>query len=257
MTKTINHIEAEDGLKTYVTKNYGMFTMLEDNRMINMPHVNRLMEAIKAKPEGLRLEPIIVNEKLEIIDGQHRLRACEALDYPIYYQIGKGLTVDDAVRMNAHRRNWTPLDYAYSYAGRGNAHYQIYVDFHHKHEELQHETLMGYLRNGDTQRAYLDFREGKFLVYDDTAEIEKRLVQYFDIIELLPNRHHGQSGTFARAVLSVIKHQAYDHDRMKAKMEFAASKYLTTPFIIVEDAQRALESVYNESARAHDRVRLF
>jgi hypothetical protein len=257
MIKQIKHIEAEDGLKTYVTKDYDQFVMMEDNRSIHQQHVRDLIETIEAHPDGLRREPILVNEKMEIIDGQHRLKAVEALGYPAYYQIERGLSVDDAVRMNVYRRNWTPLDFAYSYAGRGNENYQRYLSVHHQHEDLQHETLVNYLRNGDTKRSYVEFRNGQFIVLDDDDRVNERIDRYLQIVALLPNPRHGKTSTFARAYLSVMKHKTYDHERMVSKMEYAASKYLNTPFLVVEDASRALESVYNENARANDRVRLF
>jgi hypothetical protein len=251
------HTVAEDGLKTYITKDYDQFIMLEDNRMINQNHVLELMEAIKQKPEGLRFEPIMVNEKWEIIDGQHRLKACQKLGYPVYYQIGKGLNVDDAIRMNVYRRNWTPLDFAYSYAGRGNDNYQRYLNVHHQYGNLPHETLITYLRNGDTKRSYAEFRKGEFVVPDDQAAVLDRITRYLQIVDMLPNPKVGLMAAFGRAVLSMFRNKGYDHERMIGKMGFAVNKYLTAPFLTVEDAVRALEAVYNESARTGDRVRFF
>ena len=53
------------------TKNYSMFTTIGGNRPLNELHLNRLKKSME---EELLISPIIVNEKHEVIDGQHRLR---------------------------------------------------------------------------------------------------------------------------------------------------------------------------------------
>lgn len=250
------HTFAEDGLKTYVTKDYDQFIMLEDNRMINWNHVLRLSEAIKAYPEGMKFEPILINDHWEIIDGQHRLKALKELGYPVYYQIGHGLDINDTIRMNVYRRNWTPLDYAYTYAARGKKDYQRYLNLHDKHLDLQHRTLMAYMQGGEGNRAGHLFNEGNFLAPDTDPEIARRLQMYYEIKDFAPQKSGFSSNrAFQRAVLTIIQHKSYDHERMVGKLEYAATKYLNAPFATLEDAARALEALYNENAR--DRVRFF
>lgn len=245
MTNQIKHVEAEDGLKTYVTKNYGQFTILEDNRMINQNHVIRLIDATQEYPEGLKFEPIMINERGEVIDGQHRLEAVKRLGFWVYYQIGKGLDINDTIRMNVYRRNWTPLDYAYTYSARGKQDYSRYIEFHERYPDLQHRALMAYMQSGETNRAGILFNEGKFVAPDEDGSIANRINQYEDMVKHLPRRDFATSRAFQRAVLTIITHKSYDHERMMAKMDYAATKYLMHPF----------EGLYNENARVNDRVR--
>ncbi len=82
------------------TKNYEMFTFREDNReKIDQSHVQRLVFSIE-KRNLLELRPIIVNEKFEVIDGQHRLMAAKFLDVEIFYQQEKKLDAKDIITMN-------------------------------------------------------------------------------------------------------------------------------------------------------------
>jgi len=82
------------------TTNYEIFTFREDNReKIDKKHLARLVESIKSR-NLLELRPIMVNEKLEIVDGQHRLLAAKQLGYEIYYQKEENLDCADIVRMN-------------------------------------------------------------------------------------------------------------------------------------------------------------
>ena len=63
--------------KILVTKDYHKFSFLKGNRAINIRHLNNLITSIKEK--DLKM-PIIVNEELGVLDGQHRLKAYQTLN---------------------------------------------------------------------------------------------------------------------------------------------------------------------------------
>ena len=67
------------------TTDYSIFKKINGNRGISHSHVTKLTAAI-ARRNLLQLFPIIVNEKMEIVDGQHRLWAAKRLKLPIYYE---------------------------------------------------------------------------------------------------------------------------------------------------------------------------
>ena len=60
----------------HITKNYNDFKFVKGNRAINYTHVNNLVDSIKEKDLQM---PIIVDEKMNIIDGQHRFEAYRLL----------------------------------------------------------------------------------------------------------------------------------------------------------------------------------
>ena len=66
------------------TTDYSMFQTLEGNRNLNKLHLKRLKNSFQKK---YLLSPIIVNEKFEIIDGQHRFEAGKQLGLPINFLI--------------------------------------------------------------------------------------------------------------------------------------------------------------------------
>ena len=68
----------EADTRILTTTNYDQFTFLKSNREIDQNHVYRLVKLIK-DAEGHQKEPVIVNEKLEVISGQHRIKADEKL----------------------------------------------------------------------------------------------------------------------------------------------------------------------------------
>ena len=91
-----------------LTKNWSKMTFLADNRDIDDGDVKRLAESIKN--EG-QLQPIVLNEKWEIIEGQHRVHACQLLDIPILYVISAGATIKHVIIMNNNQKSWRNKDY--------------------------------------------------------------------------------------------------------------------------------------------------
>ena len=55
---------------------------MEQDATLDRKTVDKLKKSIKN--QGL-MNPIMVNQKLEIIDGRHRLKACEELGVAVKY----------------------------------------------------------------------------------------------------------------------------------------------------------------------------
>lgn len=106
-----------------ITTDYSMFKIIDENREIVRRHLLQLQQTIKSR-NFLRLFPIIVNSKKQVIEGQHRLRAAEALGFPIYYIIDDEITVMDIAIVNNNRKSWSAKDYIHFYAKSGNIHYK-------------------------------------------------------------------------------------------------------------------------------------
>lgn len=107
-------------MKIQTTTNYGQFNFLLANRSINESKVNNLAHEIALN--GLKV-PIIVNEHLEVIDGQHRLQACKQVQEPLKYFVSRGATVEDAAAANQAGSNWNKQDWIDYHASRGNQEY--------------------------------------------------------------------------------------------------------------------------------------
>ena len=87
--------------KILKTLNYSQFKFIKGNRAINDRHVNGLVKSMEKN--GLIMNPSCVNEKSEIIEGQHRLMACEILNLPYYYYVVPGATINDVTILNQNR----------------------------------------------------------------------------------------------------------------------------------------------------------
>lgn len=99
--------------EVYKTNDLEMFKFTKFNRNILFTN-----EMLKQAKEGF-ISPIIVNEFMVVIDGQHRLEHAKKAGVPIEYIIKPGLTEHDIVRMNTTQRPWSLLNYIESYANQG------------------------------------------------------------------------------------------------------------------------------------------
>jgi hypothetical protein len=110
------------------TNDYDIFKFREDNReKISQPHVEKLVRSISSK-NLLDLKPILVNEKMEILDGQHRVLAAKKLGVDVYYDIKKEIDSYDIILLNTSKE-WRLEDYLNYYCKNGYKEYQIFNEF--------------------------------------------------------------------------------------------------------------------------------
>lgn len=110
-----------------MTNNYELFTYQPHNRDISQPHVGRIIKSI----EEINLSaefPIKVNDKYEIIDGQHRFEAWKRLGLPIYYlksNIKPADTDKAIIAVNANQKQWSAFEFITYWSKKGNT---VYTD---------------------------------------------------------------------------------------------------------------------------------
>ncbi|BGE83299.1 ParB N-terminal domain-containing protein [Staphylococcus petrasii] len=103
--------------EVFKTDDLDMFKFTKFNR--NVLFTDEMLEQAK---EGF-ISPIIVNEYMVVIDGQHRLEHAKKAGVPIEYIIKPGLNEHDIVRMNTTQRKWNMVNYIESYANQGSEEY--------------------------------------------------------------------------------------------------------------------------------------
>ncbi len=104
------------------TSDYLKFRILKGNRNVSQSRVNKIIASINRV--GYITNPIIINEHMEVIDGQGRLEALKTLQLPVDYIVVPGAGIDECISMNINQERWTVLDYIKSFAERGNGNYQ-------------------------------------------------------------------------------------------------------------------------------------
>lgn len=226
--------------KIYVTTDYSIFKKNKANREINERHVDNLISLFGLPDERKHLKagwnykplPIVVNEDMEVVDGQHRVEACKRIGLPVYYIKQAGWGINEILMMNNTSENWKNGDYLYAYAQLGN---QNYIDLMNMYESYFLEakskdgkplgkkelfplqlfiSLFDNARNPDHRPKR--FKEGKFVFCKDENDIrngKKALDTIMQLDTLYPDFWY--TLRFCEAVINVAMNGVYyvNHDK--------------------------------------------
>ena len=190
----------EAGTKVLTTTNYDQFTFLKSNRAIDESHVYRLVKLIKA--EGHQKEIVVVNEKLEVISGQHRIKACEKLAMRVTYVVVPGLTIKDAREMNNSQKPWSFKDHLRCYGHSSHHNYQAYkqvASLLDEYPSLSNAVALVLLAPKTYIGVYNRFKLGTFAVED--YEFARKQASYLAEIR----SHHTRKVKFAVGWLKIQK----------------------------------------------------
>lgn len=110
----------------YETTDYEDFNFLEENRDISKNHVNRLKESIN---EGYTFPPIIVDKHMNVVDGQHRLKAHEEVSAPVQFIIQTDMKENTLQKANSDVVKWTTPQHVEYRIKQGNENYEKLKEF--------------------------------------------------------------------------------------------------------------------------------
>lgn len=163
------------------TLNYELFTRIESNRKVINTHVNKLAASI-ARKNLLHLFPIILNNAMEIVDGQHRLSAAIKLKLPIYYMIDPYITKADIAMVNNRRKQWRTADYVHYFAYEGNPNYCKFLALKKRYPQVQWIALMRLcsknIKGSPTSGVYDSFRLKEGLLVLDMEEFTSKVLAF-------------------------------------------------------------------------------
>lgn len=174
------------------TSDYKLFKQMPGNRVINHENVDNIVESIK-KNNKLHVHPIIVNEEMYVIDGQHRLVAAVKLNVPIYYVVSSGKDeLEDAyehiMSANINQKSWSIEDFLHLYAIKNNDEdYKQFIAMMSK-LKLRARALIGLIFGGNTGHIVESMKIGKFKMPDDKAQNEHVCNQYLQFQEFVQKR---------------------------------------------------------------------
>lgn len=190
----------------YSTQDYDRFIFREDNRTIKPNHLKELTEKMKAFGwvPGSQIE---VNEKNEVIDGQHRLLAAKEAGIPFLYIIEKDAGFNEIQLLNQTQVNWNKIDHVHAWIKRGNPHYQVLQDFLTDHPNFKITEAIMLLMNEFTSISRTDFEGGNFKVKD--REIAEKWVNCLN--QLKPYFEEGYNKSmFVRAMVKLFARKPVD-----------------------------------------------
>ena len=234
----------------FSTTDYSEFKKLNGNRDVMENRKKLLMESIVER--GWIRNPIVVNEKMEIIDGQGRFEALKELNMPVEYVFAPGATIQDCINLNVKQKNWTHYDYIASYASNGIKDYQILQDALNKHKSLGVTVCQILLSgiSGDGVRVTNSFKNGNFKVVDPDGvdDILFFADKAFEII----GSNNGRLRTWA----TVIKFVYYCDkiDKIRFMKQLSTHHIMIAPVSTVKQCLMLLERIYNYNHSKKNKV---
>lgn len=244
-----NILTKPEVIELHVTKEYDLFNLMTGNRPIDTAHVSQLKRKIENEGNLTSEFPVNVNEKMEVIDGQHRIIALKELGYPIYYTISEGANLSTVRQINVARKNWSWIDYAESFAAEGNPFYRDLLDFSEAFG-FNFSTLDRYT-NGGKRTFVNDYQAGEYKVLNKGLSF-KLFNELTTVKEALP---FAVTTGFSAAMYDILTHPDYDQKRMVDKL----TKYgvQLKEWTKKKDWLRNIEDVYNIGQTEATRVRFF
>lgn len=236
----------ESNTRIYFTRDYSAFKNITGNRDLNPAKIKRIIRDIENGLDMLRYCPIIVNEQMEIIDGQHRYFVSKKVGSNVYYVISKNeLDITEIAAINSNTERWKYKDFLHCYMTKKVDDY-LTLDYFMKQYSVPIGTAIKLLQYGsinadrknEEQTAKVLFESGKFKA--------KYLVEASELMELV-HRFKAYPKFLQRSFIQAIRDIKLAG---KANMDELLEKFHTdrSPLdrcVTSKDYINALEQIYN------------
>lgn len=258
MAKNSNQVQkGQEVNKVYKTYDLSIFKSIDGNRVPNLQHIRRLTDSLKV--HGMKCNPILVNEKMEVIDGQHRLQAAKNVNTFVYYIVVNGYKLEEVHTLNLNQKNWNKRDYMDGYADMGVESYIKLKEFVQKNYDFTFtdciamcsnittgttHTMAHKFRNNRNDRKQIEvFEEGTWLGKDfDLAQ------EWAHKIRMCKPYFEGYNKTtFVATMIGLLQNKLFDFSEFMHKVRIQ-------PKALVDCANREqmralIEDIYNYKSR--------
>ena len=235
-------MEKVEAYKVYTTKDYSIFKRLVGNRDIPETRISKIVESIQTI--GWVHNPIIVNEKMEVIDGQGRLTALQRLKMPVEYIIAEGAGNKECIYMNMNMVNWKLPDFIKSYAEQGNENYQRLLSLMEKYAGGNLDIISTAVYRVSKSK-HRDIKQGTLQLTEEQAKAAIPRLEFIKpILEKIDERKlPGSLVTLMQTLIYYFDYPEVDKDRLAYSVE----KYIynSTPWVLNTDCETEVENCYN------------
>jgi hypothetical protein len=222
-----------------------MFEFLDTNRQPNQRMINKLEKSIKE--HGVQI-PIIVNDKKQIVDGQHRFWALRKLGYQVPYIISYAWKEDiHTMEINNTSVRWSAMSFANYACESGNLDVCEAIKIAEKWEKttqkkLRPTTALEILMEGRSHAGL------KTKLKNMTYKIDRD--RGFQVMESLleMSNHPMKANPFSARIARTIKTLNYDEDDLDEQViaRMCQSNYITT-YDSETDQLEYFRDIYNKA----------
>lgn len=239
----LKHIESNT--KIYFTTDYSRFKFLKGNRDINEQKVKKIKQDIESGIDFLKYAPIVVNEKMEIIDGQHRYAVSMAMKTNVYYVINIAADLEVVPAINSRSSKWRTVDFLNSYVDLKRPVYCALRDFVNQYKGIGIPTAAKMLHAGtvNENEAMEAFQEGK--LKSDYIDVAHEIAKLLSDLE--PYTQNAYSRRMFSAMIALNGNGKYNHDLLIKKLQESGRKIenLESTKSIIQD----MESIINHKSK--------
>ena len=204
----------------YETKNYELFNFLPFNRDVANAHVKEITKSIKQHGfkgviQVIKTSIFDSENKMYILDGQHRFMAAKELNLPIKFELTefteRKAAIEFITELNNSQKKWNTNQYLDIWSGLGIREYIKLSDVVRETKIQISALLEAYTFTGQVT----DFRKG-LIKFPNEALSDKTISQLMDLNEFLPHKAYCR-----RTILRLMRQEKYNHEKMK----IAVAKY--------------------------------
>lgn len=235
----------------YTTRDYSIFKRLVGNRDIPESRISKIVDSIQKI--GWIHNPIVVNEKLEVIDGQGRLTALQRLKMPVEYIIAPGAGTKECIYMNMNMVNWKLPDFIKSYAEQGNENYQRLLVLMEKYANGNLDIIstavyrVSRSKHRDIKEGILQLTEEQYNTAIPRLKFVKPLLEKLDEKKL-----PGSLITLMQTAIYYYDYSEVDKKRLAYSIEKYA--YNSIPWVSNSDCEREVENMYNYNMKLEGKI---
>lgn len=181
------------------TTNYDKFKSVKGNRELYLGHLNTLTNSMLSR-NMLAVNPIIVNEKFEILDGQHRFEVAKANAMPIYYVILENAGIDEVMLLNKSNKKWNTTEFLQSFATRGYKEYQWITEYMENYQ-LSYTQAVWFLFGSRGSWAHRNIQSGRLELNEEQKAAAQRRAE---ILWAIRPFFKGAKGRTSQAIITAI-----------------------------------------------------
>lgn len=234
--------------KVYETTQYNIFKLYKGNRVVKEPYVRRLVEKIKSKDYKV---PVIVDSKMNIVDGQHRLEAYKIVGVPVRYLIRNDMKIEDIRSLNSVHMKWSLMEYLMSHVKLGTPDYK-YIEWFIRHYSIQVTEAVSMLQgfHYSTSEQLDAFKNGKFKMthLEEASKYAERIREIHKYFE------NAYSKKFIWAMLSVFANKSFKWKHFIDKLSKNSSKMRVQASRV--DYIVCVERLYNYNSTDGKKIKL-
>lgn len=230
--------------EVYCTSDYSVFKHLNGNRSVSEMRVKKIVKSVNRY--GYICNPIIVNQYMEVIDGQARCEAFKRCGIPVEYIVKYGLDDNDCRVLNQYQSNWTMPDFIDGYAESGNQSYSLLKQMTEEYNDIPVSIVASALRGSYMSKVGNEtLKGGTFICSRDNVNNAKGVLDIIRELQPFMIKEKGRPEYIMMAILYAYSLPDVNKSRLVDKFK----KYYMTdkvrPFVNVNGALEAMDAVYN------------